>query len=130
MFSNFGKAQMSNAKQRSQNIVQLFPGLALTIALNAIGIVILKRKIQSIQKNIQNSHNRRHGSDKIREDTHILIHQYLSAKIQPKAFHKAIHRTKMKEIRNPSFREKFTRNHINERIIIEINKRDKTVILR
>ena len=35
-----------------------------------------------------------------------------------------MHRTKMREIRNPSFREKFIRNHINERIIIEINKRD------
>jgi len=118
---------MSNAKQRSQNIVQLFSGSALTIALNAIGIVILNRKIQSIQKIIQNSHNRRHASDKIREDTQILIHQYLSAKTQPNVFHKAIHRTKIKEIRNHSFRENFTRNHINERIIIEINKREMII---
>ena len=115
---------MSKAKQRSQNIVQLFSGIDFTIALKAIGIVILKRKIQIIQKIIQYSHSRRHGREIIRDDTQILIHQYLSAKIQPSAFHKAIHITKINEIKNHSFQEKLTRNPIKERIIIEINNND------
>ncbi len=115
---------MSKAKQRSQNMVQLFSGIDFTIALKAIGIVILKRKIQSIQKIIQYSHNSRHGREIIRDDTQILIHQYLSAKIQPSAFHKATHITKINDNKNHSFQEKLTRKPIKERIIIEINNND------
>jgi len=105
-------------------MVQLFSGTALTIALKAIGIVMLKRKIQSIQKIIQSSPKRRHGSDKIREETHIFIRQYLSANTPHKAFPNAIQNTKTKESKNHSFHEKLTKNPIKERIIIEINNND------
>ena len=105
-------------------MVQLFSGMALTMALKAIGIVILKRKIQIIQKIIQYSPKRRHGSDIIREETHILIHQYLSAKTPHKAFPNAMKNAKTKDSKNHSFHEKLTRNPIKERIIIEMNNKD------
>lgn len=84
--------------------------------------MILKRKIQSIQKISQYSPKRRQGSDKISEETHILNHQNLSANIPHKALPNAINITKIKDSKNHSFHEKLIRNPIKERITIEISK--------
>jgi hypothetical protein len=86
-------------------MVQLFSGYNLIIAENTIGIVILKRKIQSNPNHIQYSHNNRKGSDNNSDHTQTFFHQYLSQRIPHSAFHRATKQTKINEIKNHSFRE-------------------------
>ena len=82
-----------------------FLGLSWYIQTNAIGIVILNKKIPINQKAGICSPNKRKGNDKINDQIQIFIHQYLSAIIHQNAFQSVIAKVNHKTIEIQTFQE-------------------------
>ena len=86
MCSRVGKAHINRAIHNSQNKNPGYFGITLTIATNAIDILILNKNIPINQQTGAISHSNRNGRDNKRDHVHTFSHHHLSAKNQPKAF--------------------------------------------
>ena len=71
---------------KSQNKNHGFLGMTLTIATNAIDILILNKNIPTNQQTGEISQSNKNGRDNKRDQVQTFSHHHLSAINQPKAF--------------------------------------------
>ena len=90
---------------KSQNKNPGLFGMAFTIQTRAIDIVMLNKNIPMNQQIGCIFQSNRNGNDNKMDETQIFNHQYLSAIIQPKAFHNAIMKVNHNTIGIQTFRE-------------------------